>query len=64
MLDRKKEDIAKARERVFEFRKKLAQRTNEERRHTLRRDKLEIGDLVLVYNIIRNKIDKSRTRKL
>lgn len=64
VLARHTEDIAKAAARVHEFREQLAKRRNMENKHVIRRIPLDKGCLVLVYDIVRNKIDMSTSRKL
>lgn len=65
VLQRKSEDVAKARDRVQAFRKTLAQRTDANHAHSLRKEKdvLNPGDLVLVYDV-RRSTDMSRSAKL
>ena len=53
ILQRKEEDVLKAREKVHEFRTKIATRTDNKNKNRFRKDPLSEGDLALRFNVPR-----------
>ncbi|KEY69861.1 hypothetical protein S7711_10127 [Stachybotrys chartarum IBT 7711] len=63
VLERKADDIAQAWVKVMEYRQQLARRTDKANTFKIRKEELQPGDLVLVYNVKRSN-DLSRTAKM
>jgi hypothetical protein len=65
ILQRKAQDVALAREKVYKFRRQLADRTDRKQAASIRRpvDQLLPGSLVLVYDVVRS-MDMSTSKKL
>ncbi|RCI12114.1 hypothetical protein L249_0751 [Ophiocordyceps polyrhachis-furcata BCC 54312] len=63
VLGRKKEDVDKARLKVAAYRVRLAKRTDNDNRHTIRDQPIQPGDLVLSYDV-RRATDHGRISKL